>query len=119
MKLINALALSLFLASAEAFGPSTPVSGNAFGVSSSVGKKNDMTMRVGMGDMKRKQKINDILKTSGNANSKEAVEQHLLSAETGAMVEKSNWKLRKSMLRKIRAQANRFGVEVDPAFGLP
>lgn len=30
-----------------------------------------------------------------------------------------NWKLRKSMIRKVKVQAERFGIEVKPKFGQP
>jgi hypothetical protein len=119
MKLINSLALALFLTTAEAFGPASPVSGNAFGVSSAASKHGDMSMRVSADSMKRRQKFNNVLKTAGIESSKEAVESQLLSSGTGALVESANWKVRKFMIRKIKAQAAKFDVEVDPSFGKP
>jgi len=119
MKIVSSIALACFLASAEAFGPASPVNGKAFGVSSQASRSGDLTMRVGKVDMARKQKLNNVLKNVGSLSSKEAVEQHLLAPEIGTMIEKSNWKLRKAMLRKVRSQANTVDVEVPSKFGVP
>jgi hypothetical protein len=118
MKIISSLALALFLSSADAFGPAAPVNGNAFGVSTQ-SRSGDMTMRVGTIDMVRRQKFNDVLERVGGLASKEAVQTQLLSPETSRIVEKSNWKIRKFMLRKIRALATKYDVEVPSKFGVP
>ena len=117
MKLVSSIALSLFIASSEAFGPAAPVSGTAFGVSSS--NNGAMTMRVSISDMGRRQSVKSTLEEVGGLATKEAVEQKLLTPQTSALIEKSNWKLRKAMLRKVKNLANKYDVEVDPSFGVP
>lgn len=119
MKIVSSLALACFLASAEAFGPASQVNGNAFGVSSQASRQGGMTMRIGKADTGRRQKLNDVLKNVGSLSSKEAVQTQLLSPETASVIEKSNWKLRKAMLRKVRNQATKLGVEVPATFGVP
>lgn len=119
MKLVNTLALALFVASAEAFGPAAQVNGNAFGVSSQGARQGDMSMRIGLVDRARKQRFNKTLKTVGGISSKEAIEQQLVNDEIGALIEKSNWKLRKSMLRKVIKQAEKFEVPIPDGFGVP
>lgn len=119
MKLINTLAFALFLSSAEAFGPASPVSGNAFGVSSQGARQGDMSMRIGLVDRSRKQRLINTLKTVGGISTKEAVEEQLVTPETGAMIEKANWKLRKVMIRKVRKQAEKFEVALPEGFGVP
>lgn len=73
-------------------------------------------MRIGREDTNRRQKINKIL---GTNPTKEGVEEQLLSSSNAALVEKMNWKLRKATMRKIRNQAARYGIDVDPTFGQP
>jgi hypothetical protein len=116
MKLANSLALALFVTHAEAFGPAAPVGGTSFGVSTASSRQGDMTMRIGRWDMVRRQQINKILEINPT---KEVVEQQLLSSSNSALVEKMNWKLRQSTVRKIRNQAARYEIDVDPSFGLP
>jgi hypothetical protein len=82
-------------------------------------RSGDMTMRVGTIDMARRQKCNDVLERVGGLASKEAVQTQLLSPQTSRIVEKSNWKIRKLMLRKIRALATKYDVEVPSKFGVP
>ena len=117
MKIVSSLALALFLSSAEAFGPASPVNGNAFGLSSQV--SHGMTMRVGKVDLSRKQKFNNVLASAGALSSKEAVQEQLLSPELDSMIQKSQWKVRKVMIRKVKAQAAKQGVEVPVGYGVP
>ena len=120
MKIVSSFAFALFLSSSEAFGPASPVNGNAFGASSQASHPaGDMTMRVGKVDMARRRKFNNVLENVGGLSSKEAVEATLLAPAFGTMIEKSNWKLRKAMLRKVRAQATKFDVEMPATFGVP
>lgn len=77
-----------------------------------------MTMRISTNDMFRRQKMNQMLKvTSSSPAPKEYIEKELLSDDTSATIEKCNWKLRKAMIRKVKGQAFKFDVEVDPKFG--
>eukprot|EP00980_Cylindrotheca_fusiformis_P002031 scaffold449_cov138-Cylindrotheca_fusiformis.AAC.7 len=115
MKIVNSLALALFAASAEAFGPAAPVGGSSFGASTSSSNQGDMMMRIGRADMGRRQKINKILRSNPT---KEVVEQQLLSPINEDRLKRMNWKLRKATLRKIRNQAQRYQIDVDPDFGL-
>jgi hypothetical protein len=117
MKIASSLALTLFLSSVEAFGPASPVNGNAFGLSSHASQ--GMTMRVGKVDLSRKQKMNKVLASAGALSSKEAVQQQLLSPEVNSMIQKSVWKVRKVMIRKVKAQAHKQGVDFPAGFGVP
>jgi hypothetical protein len=113
MKLISTVAFSLFL-SAHAFGPAQPLF-NAVSNGSS-----QMQMRIGgLAGLDRRGRINDKLKAAGLAKSAEAVQQILLNEETSSMIKKSNWKLRKFMIRKIKIEASKVGLEVDANFGVP
>lgn len=76
-------------------------------------------MRTGTSDLYRRQKFNKILNEVKDNPSKEAVEAFLLNEETGELIEKCNWKLRKLMLRKVNDMAAEFGVEVGDDFGVP
>jgi hypothetical protein len=130
MRIVNSIALAAFLASTatvvvvtDAFGPATPLHRpTPFGGSSGSSNKDyssssdTMTMRIGFSDLGRKQRINDIL----NSNpTKEIVETVLLSKETSMTIQKCNWKVRNALIRKIRTQAARYDVPVDPDFGIP
>ena len=114
MKIATSIALALFVASAEAFGPAAPLKGTAFGASTSASRQGDMTMRIGKQDLRRRQKVNDIL----DVFTKESVEQQLLSPNNDARIKQMNWKLRKATIRKVKSQAEKFGITVDPAFGV-
>jgi hypothetical protein len=122
MRLISTFALAAFLASnkVEAFGPaapfratsafsSTPVTNIGNGASS-------MTMRIGQKDMKRKQRLVQIIHSNPT---KEVVQNELLSEETSEMIQKCTWKLRKALIRKVKNQAERYELSVDPSFGVP
>ena len=74
-------------------------------------------MNIGLSDLKRRQRFNNILKDFGANPSAEAVQGTLLAPETEAMIEKCNWKLQKSMRRKVTKQAAKFDIKVDPAYG--
>ena len=101
-----------------AFGPATPVLGkkgtSSGGGASIILQPGGMTMRVGKNDLLRRQRINDLLDISA---SKEKVEKVLLSENTSRVLEKCNWKLRSTLMRKITAKARAFDVQVDPKFG--
>jgi hypothetical protein len=139
MRLVSTVALAVFLAassSTEAFGPAQPlqatsafggrsiiVSNNYISSSSSSNSNNNggnhngvMTMRIGTQDMGRKQRLNEILKQS---LSKETVQNELLTLETSELIQKCNWRVRRSLIRKIQNQAKRFDLTVDPTFGVP
>jgi hypothetical protein len=118
MKLASTFAFALFLASADAFGQSSPVRGSAFGVSTSSGRKGDMSMRIGYSDLHRRQRFNKVLTEYGKNQSAENVKSQLLSPESASIIEKCNWKLQKVLIRKVKNQASKFDVEVEPTFGL-
>ncbi len=119
MKIISTFAFALFLSSAEAFGPASPVNGNAFGASTQASRSSDMTMRIGKVDLARKQRFNDVLKQAGSLKSKEGIQETLLAPAVDSLIQKSNWKLRKAMIRKVVSQAVRYDVEVPTGFGVP
>jgi len=121
MKIASSVALSLFLASgANAFGTGTPVRSSAFGVSTCTStRKGDMSMRIGMQDRFRRQRFNKVLQTLGSNPCKEVVESQLVTSGTSALIKKCNWKLRKVMIRKVKKAAEKYEIEVDPAFGVP
>jgi hypothetical protein len=66
--------------------------------------------------MQRRQRV---LKIVDSNPSEQAVRDVLLSESTSTMIEKCNWRLRKSLLRKVNEQAQRYGISVDPTFGVP
>lgn len=112
MKLSNKIILtaSLFVASSDAFGP--PMFGGST-------RRGQVSMRVGQQDLARRQKFNKILGEVRENPTKEFVETVLLSTDTGDLIEKCNWRLRKAMIRKVSDMAQTFGVEVDHSFGVP
>ena len=117
MKLISSLAFALFVATVEVegFGPATPV----FGGNTVVANGSGMTMRVSKSDMRRRQLFNEKLEAVGAARTKESLQENLLSKETAALISNSNWKVRQSMIRKVRYQASKVDAEVESTFGVP
>ena len=111
MKIVSSLAFAAFMATTtEAFGPAQPLN-----VAVQNGAANGMTMKVNIGDRARRSRFCAIL----DANpTKEIVENELLSDFASEQVKKCNWKLRKAMIRKIKAQAERYDIAVDPSFGV-
>jgi len=108
MKIVSSLAFAAFLATTEAFGPAQPLKGAVQNGATS-------TMYVNIGDRKRRSAVCEIL----DANpTKEIVETQLLSDDMSEMVKKCNWKLRNSMIRKIRDQAARYEIPFDSSFGV-
>jgi hypothetical protein len=121
MKLVSTVAFAVFLASSstEAFGPAAQIRATPFGQSNGATLQSGssmMTMNIGHQDLKRKQRILRII--DGNPT-RETVQDVLLSEATSATIEKCNWKLRQSLLRKVNKQAQRYGITVDPKFGVP
>jgi len=76
-------------------------------------------MRVGTYDMTRRSKFKKILNEVRENPTKEAVQTNLISTETGDLIEKCNWKLRKAMIRKVNEMAAEFDVDVADGFGVP
>ena len=113
MKIVSSLAFAAFMATTtEAFGPAQPLSGPV--VQNGAGA-DGMTMKVNIGDKARRSRICAVL----DANpTKEIVETELLSDYSSEQVKKCNWKLRKAMIRKIKKQAERYDIAVDPSFGV-
>ena len=110
MKIVSSLAFAAFMVSTtEAFGPAQPLKGAVQN-----GVANGMIMKVNLGDRARRTKICAII----DANpTKEIVENVLLSNEYSTTVTELSWKVRKAMIRKIKKQAERYDIAVDPAFG--
>jgi len=111
MKIVSSLAFAAFMAtSTEAFGPAQPLNAAVQN-----GAANGMTMNINIGDKSRRSRVCAII----DANpTKEIVETELLSDFSSEQVKKCNWKLRKNMIRKIKKQAERFDIAVDPSFGV-
>ena len=111
MKIVSSLAFAAFMASStEAFGPAQPLNGAVQN-----GSANGVTMKVNIGDRKRRTSICEVL----DANpTKEIVESELLSDFRSEQVKNCNWKLRTSMIRKIKGQAERYDLPWDPSFGV-
>jgi hypothetical protein len=129
MRLVDTVALAVFLASSstDAFGPARPLQAtSAFApsvvvtnsdISSNSERNGIMTMRIGKQDMGRKQRLNDILKKK--TPTKETVQNVLLTSETSELIQKCNWRVRKTMIRKVQNEAQRYDLTVDPTFGVP
>ena len=111
MKIVSSLAFAAFMASStEAFGPAQPLKGAVQN-----GVANGMTMYTNIGDRKRRSHFCAIL----DANpTKEQVQSELLSEYASEQVKKCQWKLRKSMIRKIKKQADRYDLPWDYSFGV-
>ena len=81
-------------------------------------------MRVSLTDMKHRQKINKILGSAvvaGNdsATTRQVIETTVLTERTATILEGTNWKVRNSMLRKVRILANKYDVPMELSFGIP
>lgn len=76
-------------------------------------------MRYGTFDQKRRQKFKKILSEVKENPTKEACETKVISTETGDLIEKCNWKLRKAMIRKVNDMAAEFDLDVSDGFGVP
>ena len=86
---------------------------DAFGV-----QRGQVSMRIGHYDMVRRQKFNKILSAVDDCPTKEAVATVLLTPETSDLIEKCNWKVRNSMILKVKAIARENGAEMDASFGV-
>lgn len=119
MRLVNSIALAVFLATSsptDAFGPAQPLHAtSAFG-GSVQNNGHSMQMRIGHQDLQRKQRLLQILDANPD---KDTVQNVVLSPQTSTMIEKCNWKVRKALLRKVQAQAQRYELDVPAAFGVP
>lgn len=109
MKIVSSLAFAAFMASsAEAFGPAQPLKG-------AVQNGSGTSMYLNIGDRKRRSRFCEII----DANpTKEIVESELLSDFSSEMIKKCNWKVRKTLIRKVKKQAERYDLTVDPSFGI-
>jgi len=114
MKIVSSLAFAAFYAAAtvDAFGPAQPVRGAAV---SNAGTAGGMSMRICIGDKRRQGRIIDIIETNPT---KEIVEAELLNDSTSEDLKKTNWKLRTTLLRKIRRQAARYELTTPVGFGV-
>jgi hypothetical protein len=112
------LFLATLLPLASAFGPATPIFTGGV-----VNNDQQLTMRVSVSDMKRRQKITGMLDravVAGNPTAtKQAIETTVVTERTASILEAANWKLRNSMLRKVRILANKYDVPVELSFGMP
>ena len=133
MRLVNTVALAAFLATtsrtADAFGPVVPIRATPFGQSSSSSSTSNtpvsnagngassMTMRIGTQDLNRKQRVLEII--DSNLSSAESVQEVLLSENMSQLIQKCNWKTRNGLIRKVKNQAERYGITIDPSFGIP
>lgn len=86
---------------------------DAFGV-----QRGQVSMRIGHYDMVRRQKFNKLLTKVEESPTKETVATVLLTPETSDLIEKCNWKLRNTMIRKVTAIARANGADVDASFGV-
>jgi len=117
MKIVSSLAFAAFYAAAissttDAFGPAQPLRTAAV---SNAGTAGGMSMRINIGDKRRQGKILDIIETKPT---KEIVQSELLSDATSEELKRTNWKLRTTLLRKIRKQAARFELTTPVGFGV-
>lgn len=111
MKIVSSLAFAAFLATANAFGPSQPLKGAVVSNGSSGG----MSMRINIGNRIVQGRIIDVI---GNNPTKEQVESELLDTKTGDQIAQTNWKLRTTLLRKVRKQADRYELSLPDGFGV-
>ena len=127
MKLVSSVAFAVFLAASsttntEAFGPAVPILPTAFGSSGSVAQSSSssspstLSMRIGGSDLGRKQRILEVIDANPTA---ETVQSQLLSESTSATIQQCNWKLRKTLIRKVKHQASRYDLDVPSNFGVP
>jgi hypothetical protein len=103
MKLSSSIILVSLLATTEAFSV----------------QRAQVSMRVGEGDLSRRQKFNKILTEVKSNPSKNTVESVLLNKDTSDLVEACNWRCRSLMLRKVNDLAQEFGADMDASFGVP
>jgi len=117
MKIISSLAFAAFYAAAiststtDAFGPAQPLRTPAISNAGTAG----ISMRINIGDKRRQGKILDIIEANPT---KETVQSELLSDATSEELKKTNWKLRTTLLRKIRKQAARYELVTPVGFGV-
>mmetsp|Transcript_51863 Transcript_51863/g.58827 ORF Transcript_51863/g.58827 Transcript_51863/m.58827 type:complete len:500 (+) Transcript_51863:211-1710(+) len=115
MKIISSLAFATFYAAAistttDAFGPAQPLRTAASNTGTA-----GISMRINIGDKRRQGKILDIIEANPT---KETVQSELLSDATSEELKKTNWKLRTTLLRKIRKQAARYELTTPVGFGV-
>mmetsp|Transcript_25261 Transcript_25261/g.29211 ORF Transcript_25261/g.29211 Transcript_25261/m.29211 type:complete len:502 (-) Transcript_25261:232-1737(-) len=115
MKIVSSIAFAAFYAAAistttDAFGPAQPLRTAASNTGTA-----GISMRINIGDKRRQGKILDIIETNPT---KETVQSELLSDATSEELKKTNWKLRTTLLRKIRKQAARYELTTPVGFGV-
>ena len=72
-------------------------------------------MRINIGNRIVQGRIIDVI---GKNPTKEQVESDLLDTKTGNQIAQSNWKLRTTLLRKVRKQADRYELSLPDGFGV-
>jgi len=117
MKIVSSVAFAAFYAAAiststtDAFGPAQPLRTAAISNAGTAG----ISMRINIGDKRRQGKILDIIEANPT---KETVQSELLSDATSEELKRTNWKLRTTLLRKIRKQAARYELVTPTGFGV-
>jgi len=120
MKIVSSLAFAAFYAAAistttDAFGPAQPLRAASGAAVSNAGTSGGMSMRICIGDKRRQGRILDIIETNPT---KEMVQSELLNDATSEDLKNTNWKLRTTLLRKIRKQAARYELTTPVGFGI-
>jgi len=78
MKIINAVAFAAFIAQVQAFGPAQPLTGGASITNTGTGP-NTVSMRVNIGDARKRSRIVNLLKQGPTPLTKAQVQTELLT----------------------------------------
>jgi len=113
MKIVTSIAFGAFFAAAgiDAFGSVQPLNGAV-----SNGSEMLASMRYNIGDKRRHSRIVNVIDSKPT---KEVVQSQLLNDKTSEQLKECNWKVRKTLMRKIGEEAQKHDLTIPEGFGIP
>jgi len=118
MKIINAVAFAAFIAQVQAFGPAQPLTGGASITNTGTGP-NTVSMRVNIGDARKRSRIVNLLKQGPTPLTKAQVQTELLTDHVSQEIASCSWDVQKALVRKIQVAAYQYDLDVPEGFGVP
>ena len=117
MKIINAVAFAAFIAQVQAFGPAQPLNGGVALVTNN--GRDSLSMRVNIGDARKRSRIVNLLKQGPTPLTKAQVQTELLTDHVSQEIASCSWDVQKALVRKIQVAAYQYELDVPEGFGVP
>ena len=118
MKIINAVAFAAFIAQVQAFGPAQPLTGATSSITNTGIGPNAVSMRVNIGDARKRSRIVNLLKNGPTPLTKEQVQTELLTDKVSQEIASCSWDVQKALVRKIQVAAYQYELDVPEGFGV-